>query len=61
MTKVKMVCSECGSDNVLKDAYAAWNVETQEWELSATFDNTVCDNCGAVDSVIEVEIEDAIA
>ena len=38
----KLVCEHCGSDNILADAYASWNVEKQEWELSTTFDAKYC-------------------
>jgi len=59
MNRIKMVCNNCGSENVLKDAYAAWNVDSQQWELSNTFDNNICDDCGATDSVDEMEVENA--
>lgn len=44
--KTKPVCAECGSDEVSADAYARWCVETQQWEVSQTFDKgAVCENC----------------
>jgi hypothetical protein len=44
--KVKMVCAQCGSDEVRADAYAAWDVESQSWELAQTFDKgAYCDKC----------------
>lgn len=44
--KEKPVCRKCGSDDVLADAYAAWNVERQEWQLQTTFDKgSVCNAC----------------
>jgi hypothetical protein len=39
-------CNECGSTDVLADAYATWNIETQEWEILNIFDNYVCNVCG---------------
>jgi hypothetical protein len=42
--KVKMVCRKCGSDRVLRDAYAAWSVEDQRWELTNVFDHAVCES-----------------
>jgi hypothetical protein len=36
--KSKMVCSQCGSEEVLVDAYARWNVESQGWEIVETFE-----------------------
>jgi hypothetical protein len=54
---VTIHCGACGGENVRKDAYAEWNVELQQWELSAIFDHTVCDDCGCEDSAIEKVIE----
>jgi hypothetical protein len=56
--RVKMVCEICGSDDVLADAYAEWNVETQEWELQNTFDKgswcNACDGeCRIIDEAID--------
>lgn len=43
---ITFVCSECQSTNVLSDAYAAWNEDNQEWELSSTFDKgAYCEDC----------------
>jgi predicted RNA-binding Zn-ribbon protein involved in translation (DUF1610 family) len=44
--KLSMHCPSCGSPAILRDAFAEWDVEEQEWLLSATFDNFTCDNCG---------------
>jgi len=41
----KPVCSRCGSDEISCDATAAWNVETQAWELSGHFDLKICLDC----------------
>lgn len=55
--KEKPVCSHCGSDDVRADAYAAWDVETQEWELTATFDKgAVCEDCCEPCSLDWVEV-----
>lgn len=46
MTRVKMVCRECGSEDVLADAYAEWNVELQQWEVQNVFDKgSFCQQC----------------
>ena len=40
------VCSLCGSENIKADAYAVWDPETQQWELSETFDKgAYCQGC----------------
>jgi len=41
----KPICSTCQSDDVLVDAWAAWNANTQAWELDNTFDNAHCNKC----------------
>ena len=52
--KIKKVCSDCKSEDVVADAYAAWNWVTQEWDIVATFDKgSHCNNCGC-----ECRIED---
>ena len=40
------VCPECGSDNVLLDAWASFNAKTGEYEIATTFDNGTCEDCG---------------
>ena len=47
-------CSNCGGQNIRADAYAEWNFERQEWELSNVFDARICDDCGHEVSVYEV-------
>jgi len=43
------VCGACGSQKVRRDASAAWNLATREWELQNIFDDFCCDNCGISD------------
>lgn len=47
MTKVlkKPVCGHCNSDRILVDAWAAWDVESQDWVLDAVFEQTFCSDC----------------
>lgn len=42
---VIMVCPHCGGQNIYKDAAAAWNAETQEWELASVHDSETCADC----------------
>ena len=44
-SRVAMVCSTCGSEDVTLDAWAGWNIETQAWELASTFDYSYCHAC----------------
>lgn len=38
----KPVCSECGSDDVRGDAFAAWDVDAQQWEVSEVYEKGGC-------------------
>lgn len=44
-TPVEPVCDVCGSDDLVKDAAAAWDVATQAWVLLSTYDSTTCQAC----------------
>jgi hypothetical protein len=55
--KLEMVCSACGSGDVLCDAYAGWDVPTQQWELASTFEKgAFCNGCGGETSIEAIEI-----
>jgi hypothetical protein len=43
--RIEIVCTDCGSTDVRRDATAAWNTETQEWELCAVQDQGYCEKC----------------
>jgi hypothetical protein len=43
--RIRIVCSWCGSDNVLRDAWASWDVDKQDWVLGAVFDAGFCQAC----------------
>jgi len=56
---IKLVCDTCGSDDIVRDATARWNVAAQDWALSDVMDDTTCEQCGAeVDVREEVLAED---
>lgn len=40
-------CRTCGSERVVRDAWACWNRETGFWELEEVFDHSHCHQCGA--------------
>lgn len=44
-TPVTHVCATCGSDRIKLDAWAAWAVETQSWELASTLQMAFCEDC----------------
>lgn len=45
MTGGRRVCRHCGSEDVVRDAWASWDVEAQEWVLDQFFDNAYCRSC----------------
>jgi hypothetical protein len=51
---IEIVCSKCGSSDVVRDATAAWNVELQQWELCAVQDAGYCNEC----DMGEVELQE---
>lgn len=57
--KEKPVCPVCKSDDVVVDAVARWDEDTQDWSLSATYDDKTCDACGYSGSNFDwIEIDD---
>ena len=38
-------CSRCRSEDVVRDAWATWSFERQEWELGQAFDHAYCEAC----------------
>lgn len=58
MTRIKMVCSHCGSDDVMRDAYAAWDTVNQDWMLCNVFDQAYCNQCGGETSLTAVELKE---
>ena len=43
---VQMVCRECGSPDVLVDAYGEWDIDKQDWIIANTFDKgAFCHEC----------------
>lgn len=40
-----MVCAQCGSTQVTRDAWAEWSVDEQDWQLGAVFDYAFCHRC----------------
>jgi hypothetical protein len=51
-----MVCSRCGSDDVSRDAWADWDIGTQQWVLRCAFDYAHCHQCDGETSITEVEL-----
>ena len=49
----KRVCIKCGSDRVVKDAWAEWDEDSQQWVLGAFFDDDYCLECEEETTIIE--------
>ena len=56
MPKIKIVCAHCGSENVMRDAWAEWDIAKQEWVLQNVFDQGFCADCDSEESLDEIEI-----
>lgn len=54
--RIAIVCSHCGSYSVMRDAWAVWDTENQEWELANVFDQGYCEDCGGEATLQEEEI-----
>ena len=56
MPRINIVCSKCQSKNVMRDAWAVWDVESQEWILGNVFDQGFCDDCDGESRLDEVDL-----
>lgn len=43
--QIKIVCSECGSDDVLVDAWVRWDYVSQQYVIHDILDDSFCNNC----------------
>ena len=42
---IKIVCEECGSDQIVVDANAEWDISLQEWVTTGVLDEAHCFKC----------------
>lgn len=54
--RIDIICGTCGSKNVSRDAWADWDVHTQQWVLGAVFDYGHCHDCDGESRLQEVEL-----
>ena len=54
--RIAIICGTCGSDEVSRDAWANWDIGTQEWVLGSVFDDGFCHRCECESRLIEVEL-----
>lgn len=58
MAKLKICCANCGSESVVRDAWAAWDFDRQDWILANVFDEAFCPDCESHSkTVAETETE----
>ena len=43
--RITIRCSACGSAEVMRDAWARWDDDAQDWVLGAVFDAAFCEAC----------------
>ena len=55
--RVTYICNMCGGKAVTRDAWAAWDVDGQQWVLGAAYDYAFCHDCEDETRLIEVELE----
>lgn len=51
--RITIKCRSCGSTDVRRDAYAAWNDAAQVWELATVYDDGFCVDCNGEASLVE--------
>ena len=51
------VCRTCGSEHVVKDAWACWNPASGLWELETVFDHEHCHQCEGETTFVWMRIE----
>jgi Fe-S cluster biosynthesis and repair protein YggX len=52
------ICKNCGSDNVVRDAWAAWSPHENAWVIESVFDHAHCNDCDRETLLKEVELAD---
>lgn len=56
MEKITYQCETCGSEDVLRGAWVAWDVDQQEWTVDGSFQKTHCNDCGGEASIEAVPL-----
>jgi len=52
---LRIKCKTCGSEDVVRDAWASWDVDLQKWILADIFDHAFCNACEGVTKLIDKE------
>lgn len=51
-----MVCGECGSMLVTRDAWAEWSEDEQDWQLGTVYDYAHCHKCDGETRIEELPL-----
>jgi hypothetical protein len=51
-----MKCVHCHGTDVMRDAWAVWDSEKQDWTLGNVFDQAQCNDCDRETSLVEEEV-----
>ena len=51
-----MVCEQCRSELVTRDAWAEWDTDAQDWTLGAVYDYAYCHDCQGDAHIEEVPL-----
>lgn len=43
--KLIFKCTRCRSEDVVRDAWASWDYDKQEWVIDNVFDEGFCNDC----------------
>jgi hypothetical protein len=52
---IAFVCRRCGGREVTRDAWAAWDIELQDWVVGALYDYAYCHDCDDDTRLLEVD------
>ena len=50
---IEYACERCGGVAITRDAWAEWNVATQDWALCEIFDHAFCHQCHRATRIVE--------
>lgn len=54
--KTIYICKQCNSHNILHDAWAQWNSDTNAFELASVYEDKKCGDCDAKYKYLEPTI-----
>ena len=57
-SRIRLICSECGSTDVGRDAWAEWNEKLQMFEATHIFKQGHCFNCEGETQINEENIDE---